>query len=64
MDDRGFIHVIEEDHGEGAAQKMRDLEEKFGKLVEVPREDLQEVVNMNRAQRRAWYRRQRRAGAG
>lgn len=60
MDDRGFIHVVEEDHGEDLAVKMRDLEGKFGALVEVPRGELEEVVNMNRAERRAWYRRQQR----
>lgn len=54
MDDRGWIHIIEDD------EHLKKLSEKFGELQQIPYGELGDVINMNRAERRTWYRQQKR----
>lgn len=48
MDSKGHIHIDQTDE---------EVEKKD--LVEIPKSDLERVVNMNRHQRRAWLKQQR-----
>jgi hypothetical protein len=56
LDDSGGLHWIVSDETKAA------LEALHGKLVEVESRELPDVFKMNREQRRAWYKEQKRRG--
>lgn len=57
MDSRGVIYTTEE-------AKSKFKEEFENAVMAIPQKDLEDVVKMNRQQRRAWYRDQKKRGKG
>lgn len=57
MDSQGIIYTTEE-------AKSKFKEEYENLVVSIPQDELEEVVGMNRKQRRDWYRAMKKRGRG